>query len=210
MGNQRRVLVSELSGMSNLLYKLDELNLQLVRGKGPEARKIIEEIKELENRGFQFEGAEGSFELLLRRAYDGYRDPFNLEALRLLVEIKEEGPVYSEAVIKMRVGDRIVHTAAEGNGPVNALDNAVRKALEEFYPSIKSMHLTDYKVRVLDEKEGTGAVVRVHIETSNGRESWGTVGVSHNIIQASWQALADSISYGLLREKDKNKKQNDQ
>ncbi len=201
VGNQRRVLVSELSGMSNLLYKLNELNLQLVHGKGPEARKIIDEIKELENKGFQFEGAEGSFELLLRRAYDGYRDPFNLEALRLLVEIKEEGPVYSEAIIKMRVGDRIVHTAAEGNGPVNALDNAVRKALEEFYPSIKSMHLTDYKVRVLDEKQGTGAMVRVHIETSNGRESWGTVGVSHNIIEASWQALADSISYGLLKDK---------
>jgi len=202
VGNRRRVLISELSGMSNLLYKLNELNLQLERGKGPEARQIIEEIKQLENKGFQFEGAEGSFELLLRRAYNGYQDPFNLEALRLLVEIKENGPVYSEAIIKMRVGDKIVHTAAEGNGPVNALDNAVRKALEEFYPSIKFMHLTDYKVRVLDEKQGTGAMVRVHIETSNGRASWGTVGVSHNIIEASWQALADSISYGLLKESE--------
>lgn len=198
VGNCRRVLVSELSGMSNLLYKYKELNLQLDR-QSPEGRRILEEIKDLENQGFQFEGAEGSFELLLRKAYNGYIEPFTLESLRLLIEFKEDSPVYAEAIIKIRVGDQVVHTAAEGNGPVNALDNALRKALEEFYPGISSMQLSDYKVRVLDEKEGTGAMVRVHIETGDGRRSWGTVGVSRNIIEASWQALADSISYGLLK-----------
>lgn len=198
VGNRRRVLVSELSGVSNLLYKYKELNLGFDR-QSPEDRRILEEIKHLENQGFQFEGAEGSFELLLRKAFNGYQEPFTLEALRLLVEKKENSPAYAEAIIKVKVGDRIVHTAAEGNGPVNALDNAVRKALEEFFPCIKSMHLTDYKVRVLDEKDGTGAVVRVHIQTASGRHSWGTVGVSSNIIEASWQALADSIAYGLLK-----------
>ncbi len=198
VGNRRRVLVSELSGISNLLYKYKELNLQ-VEQQSPEGRRILDELKKLENRGFQFEGAEGSFELLLRKANDGFTEPFTLEALRLLVEKRENNPAYSEAIIKMKVGDKVVHTAAEGNGPVNALDNALRKALEGFYPGIKAMQLTDYKVRVLDEKDGTGAMVRVHIESGDGRRSWGTVGVSHNIIEASWQALADSIAYGLLK-----------
>ncbi|BAF58716.1 isopropylmalate/homocitrate/citramalate synthases [Pelotomaculum thermopropionicum SI] len=198
VGNRRRVLVSELSGMSNLLYKYKELNLDIER-QSPEGKRILEDIKKLESQGFQFEDAEGSFELLVRKTNHGYRDPFILEALRLLVEIKENTPAYSEAIIKMRVGDRVVHTAAEGNGPVNALDNALRKALYDFYPCIGSMHLTDYKVRVLEEKDGTGAAVRVHIQTGDGKRSWGTVGVSRNIIEASWQALADSISYGLLK-----------
>ena len=198
VGNRRRVLVSELSGMSNLLYKYKELNLQVDR-QSPEGRRILEEIKQLENQGFQFEGAEGSIELLLRKANNGYREPFTLESLRLLIEMREDNPFYSEAIIKMKVGDQVVHTAAEGNGPVNAMDNALRKALERFYPCIGSMHLTDYKVRVLEEKDGTGAMVRVHIDTSDGKHSWGTVGVSQNIIAASWQALVDSIAYGLLK-----------
>lgn len=198
VGNRRRVLVSELSGISNMLYKYKELDLNIDE-QNQESKRILEEIKNLENRGFQFEGAEGSFELMLRKAYDGYIEPFTLEALRLLVEVKQDGPAYSEAIIKMRVGDRVVHTAAEGNGPVNALDNALRKALESFFPCIRSMRLTDYKVRVIDEKDGTGAVVRVHIETGDGQRSWGTVGVSGNIIEASWQALADSLAYGLLK-----------
>jgi 2-isopropylmalate synthase len=198
VGNRQRVLVSELSGISNLLYKYKELNLDLDQ-QNQEGKRILEEIKNMENRGFQFEGAEGSFELLARKAYDGYVEPFTLEALRLMVEVKQDSPAYSEAIIKMRVGEKVVHTAAEGNGPVNALDNALRKALENFYPSISSMRLTDYKVRVIDEKDGTGAVVRVHIETGDGHSSWGTVGVSENIIEASWQALADSLAYGLLK-----------
>jgi len=198
VGNRRRVLVSELSGISNMLYKYKELNLNIDK-QNQEGKRILEEIKNMENRGFQFEGAEGSFELLLKKAYDGYVEPFTLESLRLLVEVKQDSPAYSEAIIKMRVGEKVVHTAAEGNGPVNALDNALRKALESFYPRIRSMRLTDYKVRVIDEKDGTGAIVRVHIETGDGHSSWGTVGVSQNIIEASWQALADSLAYGLLK-----------
>ena len=199
VGNKRRVLVSELSGMSNLLYKYKELNLQVER-QSEEGRRILEEIKQMENKGFQFEGAEGSFVILLRKAFNGYREPFSLEAIRLITELKEDTPAYSEAIIKMKMGETVVHTAAEGNGPVNALDNAMRKALDEVYPEVKSMHLTDYKVRVLDEKDGTCAMVRVHIETSDGKRSWGTVGVSTNIIEASWQALVDSVAYGLLED----------
>ncbi|OAT82404.1 citramalate synthase [Desulfotomaculum copahuensis] len=198
VGNRRRVLVSELSGLSNLMYKYQELNLNLGTSS-EENRRLLEEIKELEHQGFQFEGAEGSFELLLHRAYNHYREPFKLENLRIIIEMRENSPVYSEAIIKLTVGDRVVHTAAEGNGPVNALDNALRKALEEFYPAIARMQLNDYKVRVLDEKDGTGAVVRVLIESGDGERSWGTVGVSPNIIEASWQALVDSIAYGLLK-----------
>ncbi|MFZ5590954.1 MAG: citramalate synthase [Bacillota bacterium] len=198
VGNRRRVLVSELSGQANLLYKYRELDLDLAMQK-EENRQLLQRIKELENKGYQFEGAEGSLELLLRRLKNGYKEPFRLESLRIIIEMKENSPVHTEAVIKMNVGGETVHTAAEGNGPVNALDNALRKALEQQYPCIKLMQLTDYKVRVLDEKDGTGAVVRVLIETGNGRRSWGTVGVSQNIIEASWQALVDSIAYGLLK-----------
>ncbi|NLI13324.1 MAG: citramalate synthase [Peptococcaceae bacterium] len=208
VGNRRRVLVSELSGMSNMLYKYKELNLQVDK-QSPEGKRVLEEIKNLENQGYQFEGAEGSFELLLKKAYNGYIEPFTLEALRLMIDVKQDGTAYSEAIIKMRVGDRVVHTAAEGNGPVNALDNALRKALESFYPCIRSMRLTDYKVRVLDEKDGTGAMVRVHIETGDGHSSWGTVGVSENIIEASWQALADSLAYGLLKGDNLEQKKDD-
>ncbi len=202
VGNRRRVLVSELSGHSNLLYKYKELNLNVHPGE--ETRQVLEKIKELEHRGYQFEGAEASLELLLRKACQGYREPFKLENLKIIIELKENSPVYSEAVIKLTVGNRVVHTAAEGNGPVNALDNALRKALEEFYPAIRNMQLTDYKVRVLDEKDGTGAIVRVLIETGDGECSWGTVGVSANIIEASWQALVDSIAYGLLKTQERS------
>ncbi|MEW6191885.1 MAG: citramalate synthase [Bacillota bacterium] len=201
VGNRRRVLVSELSGLSNLLYKLRELNLDLPTHKDA-ARQVLAQLKELEHKGFQFESAEGSFELLVRKASNGYERPFLLESLRILTELRESGTVHSEATIKLRVGDQVVHTAAEGNGPVNALDNALRKALEQFYPGIKGMRLIDYKVRVLNEAAGTGAVVRVLIETGDGKRNWVTVGVSPNIIEASWQALADSFAYGLLKEQD--------
>ena len=205
VGNHRRVLVSELSGLSNLLYKYQELNLDVNAGKEDQGvldKSILEKIKEMEHKGYQFEGAEGSLELLFRKLYQGYQEPFKLENLRILIELKENSPVYSEAVIKLTVGDRVVHTAAEGNGPVNALDNALRKALEEFFPGLCKIQLNDYKVRVLDEKEGTGAMVRVLIESGDGQHSWSTVGVSSNIIEASWQALVDSIAYGLLKTKE--------
>ncbi|MBM7853891.1 2-isopropylmalate synthase [Desulfohalotomaculum tongense] len=198
VGNKRRVLVSELSGVSNLFYKYKEMNVNADAQK-PAARRLLEEIKQLENKGYQFEAAEGSFELLMRKAFNGYREPFSLESMRIIMELKENQPVHSEAVIKMKVKDNVVHTAAEGNGPVNALDNALRKALEEVYPAVKKMKLNDYKVRVLDEKAGTESVVRVLIETGDGKRSWSTVGVSTNIIEASWQALVDSMAYGLLK-----------
>jgi 2-isopropylmalate synthase len=198
VGNKRKVLVSELSGLSNLFYKYQELSMAL-DNPTEESRRLLEEIKEMENRGFQFELAEGSFELLIHKAFCNYRLPFALESLRIIVEKKEDGPVSAEAVIKMRVGDQIVHTAAEGKGPVNAIDNALRKALERFYPVIKETRMTDYRMRVLDGREGTGSPVRVLVETSDGRCSWGTVGVSRNIVEASWQALVDSIAYAVLK-----------
>ncbi len=205
VGNNRRVLVSELSGMSNLLYKYRELNLD-VRNTGREERQVLEELKEMEHRGYQFEGAEGSFALRIRKAYHDYQEPFELNNLRIMIEMRDDGQVRSEAVIKMTVGDHEVHTAAEGNGPVNALDNALRKALNDFFPAIKEMHLADYKVRVLEGKDGTGSMVRVLVETTDGKKNWGTIGVSPNIIEASWQALVDSITYGLLQhEESKNK-----
>ncbi len=204
VGNRRRVLVSELSGLSNLAYKYQESDLGLGLGLEKEDnRKLLDELKELENQGYQFEGAEGSFELRVRKAFYGYQEPFTLESLKVLIELRE-GTVYSEAIIKIMVNGQVMHTAAEGNGPVNALDNALRKALEGFYPEISSFQLNDYKVRVLDEKDGTGAVVRVLVESGDGHCSWGTVGVSPNIIEASWEALVDSIAYGLLRLENKD------
>jgi len=198
VGNKRKVLVSELSGLSNLFYKYQELSMAL-DNPTEESRRLLEEIKEMENRGFQFELAEGSFELLIHKAFCNYRLPFALESLRIIVEKKEDKPVSAEAVIKMKVGDQVVHTAAEGKGPVNAIDNALRKALERFYPVIKETRMTDYRMRVLDGREGTGSLVRVLVETSDGRCSWGTVGVSRNIVEASWQALVDSIAYAVLK-----------
>lgn len=200
VGNERRVLMSELSGISNLLYKYKELHLDK---SSPEGRQVLDQLKSLEHRGYQFEAAEGSLELMLRKALNGYQEPFRMESMRLILEMREEQPIYSEAVIKLEVGNEYVHTAAEGNGPVNALDNALRKALETFYPEVANMRLLDYKVRVLEEKAGTEAMVRVLIETGNGKQTWGTVGVSTNIIEASWQALADSMAYGLLQEHKK-------
>ncbi|MTV48325.1 citramalate synthase [Heliobacillus mobilis] len=198
VGNQRRVLVSELSGMSNIVYKAKELGLDVNR-ENADTKQIIENIKNLEHQGFQFEGAEASFEVLLRRAFGEDPVPFVLDSIRLIIEKRSDAEFTSEAMIKLRVGDQVVHTAAEGNGPVNAVDNALRKALISHYPFLGDCHLTDYKVRVLDEKDATGAKVRVLIETRNHQDSWSTVGVSANIIEASWQALMDSFQYGLLK-----------
>ncbi|MDD3363534.1 MAG: citramalate synthase [Syntrophomonas sp.] len=200
VGNHRRVLVSELSGISNLLYKAKELNLD-VNSYDAETRKVIKQIKELESEGFQFEGADASLELLLRKAFGQVSDFFQLNNLKIILEKHEEGGFISEAVVKVTVGDETFHTAAEGDGPVNALDNSLRKALTEVYPEISEMHLTDYKVRVLDGKQGTAARVRVLVESSNPTEKWSTVGVSENIIEASWQAIVDSINYMLMKKR---------
>ena len=198
VGNKRRVLVSELAGLSNLKYKAKELNID-VEFETPESKAIIKQIKELEHMGFQYEGAEASLELLLRKAFGQYQDYFKLESFKILMEKREDNGILSEAMIKLKVGSETVHTAAEGNGPVNALDNALRKALEQFYPLIKEMHLSDYKVRVINEKDATAAKVRGLIESMDHEGTWSTVGVSENIIEASWQALIDSMNYSLYK-----------
>lgn len=197
VGNKQRVLVSELAGQSNLLFKAEELKLDLNK-ENPETRDIIQKIKDLEHQGYQFEGADASLELLLRQAFGQAEEIFTLLSFKILVEKTADLPVMSEAIVKLKVGEETVYMAAEGNGPVNALDNALRKALEQYYPEIKEMHLSDYKVRVIDEKDATAAKVRVLIESTNFQNTWNTVGVSENIFEASWQALIDSMRYALI------------
>jgi 2-isopropylmalate synthase len=200
VGNHRRVLVSELSGKSNILWKAKEFGIDLER-ETPDSRRILERLKELEDQGFLFEGAEASFELLMERALGRHHSWFELDAYRVIVEEQaKDGDPVAEATVRVRVKGMLEHTAAAGNGPVNALDHALRKALEEFYPSLKTMKLLDYKVRILDESAGTGAKTRVLITSGDGEETWGTVGVAENIIEASWQALVDSIEYKLRRD----------
>jgi 2-isopropylmalate synthase len=202
VGNRQRVLISDLSGESNILYKAAEFKIDF-ESKDPKVRKILDDLKQLEKEGFQFEGAEGSFEILIKKALGQHRRFFELMGFRVIVEKKTEEEVpLAEATIMVRVGDQVEHTAAVGNGPVNALDHAIRKALEKFYPELKEVKLLDYKVRILSTKDGTGAQTRVLIESGDGKSKWGTVGVSENIIQASWQALVDSIDYKLLKEKE--------
>jgi len=200
VGNKRRILVSELSGISNLKHKAQEFGLN-VSELTEEGRRAVEYIKQLEHQGYQYEGADASLELLLRRAFTDYRDYFQLEKVKIIVDKRGEEDFTAEAIVKVRVNDLVVHTAAEGNGPVNAMDNALRKALSQLYPCIREFHLTDYKVRVVDETEGTAARVRVLIETSDASSTWSTVGVSENIIEASFQALVDSFNYALLKRK---------
>ena len=197
VGNDRRILMSELAGTSNLTYKLEEMGVN-IEDKDV-LKKIIEQVKELEHKGFQFEGAEASLELLLYKMMGSYKEHFHLENIKVNVEKRGEEDYYSEAIIKLRIGDEIVHTAAEGNGPVNALDNALRKALDNTYPCINDMHLLDYKVRVLEGSQATAAKVRVLIESKDKNDNWSTVGVSSNIIEASWEALLDSMDYILLK-----------
>ena len=204
VGNHQRVLVSDLSGRSNILYKAEEFGLDIEEAKAA-ARKVVAEVKDLENRGFQFEGAEASLELLMRRGMGRDKQPsFKLIGFRVSDEKRQEGePPQSEATIIIEVGGSREHTAALGNGPVNALDNALRKALIKFYPQVSKVQLLDYKVRVLGGDQGTKSLVRVLIESGDGHERWGTVGVSHNVIEASWQALVDSIDYKLYKDRQR-------
>lgn len=202
VGNTQRVLISDLSGESNILYKAKEFNIDAEKD-GKIVKDVVRKIKELEMHGYQFEGAEGSLELLIKKALGIHKSYFDLVGFRIIVEKKEKAHPVTEATILVKVGDRTEHTAAVGKGPVNALDTALRKALYKFYPHLKEMHLVDYKVRVLSTKEGTGAPTRVLIESSDGKRSWGTVGVSENIIEASWRALVDSIDYKLLIAEEK-------
>ncbi len=203
VGNRQRVLVSDLSGRSNILYKAQEYGVDVEELK-PAVRNLLAEIKEMENRGFQFEGAEASFELLLQKGVNGKRTRhFRLIGFRVIDEKRtEDEPPLSEATIMIEGPDgEVEHTAAQGNGPVNALDNALRKALIKFYPQIEAVQLTDYKVRVLEGSQGTTSLVRVLIESTDGQDRWGTVGVSPNVIEASWQALVDSIDYKLYKDR---------
>ena len=200
VGNHRRVLVSELAGKSNILWKAKEYGIDLDKDT-PDARRILQTLKELEDQGYQFEGAEASFELLMERALGNHRPYFDLEGYRVTVEERREGEEpLAEATVRLRVKGIPEHTAASGNGPVNALDHALRKALEDFYPNLREMALLDYKVRILDESKGTAAKTRVLIISGDGDETWGTVGVADNIIEASWRALVDSIEYKLRRD----------
>ncbi len=198
VGNERRVLVSELSGKGNILHKAAELCPDLDTPT-EQAREVLREVKELEARGYQFEGAEGSFELLLRRSQPGYQPPFELLDFLVLVEKRRGTGIIAEATVKARVGDEIIHTAAVGNGPVNALDRAIRKAILPFYPELDRVQLVDYKVRILDEEAATAAQTRVLIEASDGEHNWNTVGSSTNIIEASFHALVDSLELPLAR-----------
>jgi len=201
IGNRRRILISELAGRSSILTKAEEYGFDLKKDTS-QTQKILKLLKELENQGYQFEGAEASFELLMKKALGTYRSFFELDGFRVIVDTRGN-ELIAEATVKVRVDGKEEHTAAEGNGPVNALDNALRKALEKFYPVLKEMCLTDYKVRVLDTREGTAAKVRVLIQSSDDKSSWGTVGVSENIIEASLIALTDGIQYKLMKEMGK-------
>jgi 2-isopropylmalate synthase len=196
VGNSRRVLISELSGTSSIVAKAKELGIDEGMDKG---RSILDQLKHLEARGFQFEAAEASFELLLRRLKGENHQPFKLEGFRIFVDVSGD-TMRSEASVKVVDPSGVVeHTASDGNGPVNALDKALRKALERFYPELQHVRLIDYKVRVIDARAATEATVRVLMRSTDGAMTWTTVGVSSNIIEASLMALIDSLEYKLLR-----------
>lgn len=199
VGNHTRMVVSELAGKASIMSKADELGLKI---DDDTARAIIEEIKQLEHQGYHFEAADGSFELLARRLSGWTPDYFELESFRVFTERRVNEDIVAEATVKILIdGERVVSTG-EGVGPVHALDQALRSALLPRYPSISELRLTDYRVRVLDSKEGTGAVTRVLLETSDHEDSWGTIGVHDNVIEASWEALVEGIQIGLLRLED--------
>ena len=200
VGNRRRILISDQAGRSTVLYKAREAGLRL-DAQSPIARMILKEVKKLERRGYQFDGAEASFELLMKKAIGKRKRFFNFKGFRVIDEKRSEDKVpRAEATIMVEAEGAVEHTAASGVGPVNALDAALRKALERFYPRLKEVSLVDYKVRVLPAGLGTASLVRVLIESTDGKDHWGTVGVSDNIIEASWQALIDSIDYKLYKD----------
>lgn len=196
VGNRRRILVSDLSGRANLVAKARELGVEL-----DDEKRILEEVKRLENVGYEFESAEASFQLLARKLSNGREPYFELLAFRVIDEHKGALMPLSEATVKIKVAGQIEHTAASGNGPVNALDQALRRGLEKFYPSLSEVILEDYKVRVINSSlSGTASLVRVLITSSDGKSKWGTIGVSANIVEASWRALVDSVEYKLMKD----------
>jgi len=198
VGNRQRMLVSDYGGRSGILDKIEAYGIKLSKDHS-KLDELVHALKERESQGYQFEGAEGSFELLMRKVMGSHKPSFQLLGFRVIVEKKQDdGPPLSEATVMVKVGEAVEHTAAIGAGPVNALDHALRKALEKFYPQLREVKLLDYKVRVLAANKGTESKVRVLIESGDHKDKWGTVGVSENIIEATWQALADSIEYKLL------------
>lgn len=197
VGNERRFLISELSGKSNILAELEKAKIAEDKKL---AKKILERVQNLENEGYQFESANASFDLLVRKIMGTYKPSFELIRYSTKVEKRNSGELITEATVKLKIGEQVEHVVGEGDGPVNALDAALRKSLENFYPAIKDMHLVDYKVRVVNGREGTAARVRVIIESRDKKDIWGTVGVSENIIEASWQALVDSVEYKLQKD----------
>jgi 2-isopropylmalate synthase len=204
VGNESRVVVSELSGRSNVLSKAEELGLEVSSDHGG---RVLEKIKELEAKGFAYEAAEASVALLMARQQADYEPPFEVLDFQASVGRRRGGGMFAEATVKVQIGDEVVHTAGEGNGPVSALDSALRKALRPFFPEVAEMHLSDYKVRILDGRSGTGATTRVLIDSQSAYDTWSAVGASSNIIEASLQALTDSIEYGLTLERVRLSKQ---
>jgi 2-isopropylmalate synthase len=196
VGNSRHVLISDLAGRSNILLKARDLGISL-EDDAPELKEILARVKALEHEGCEFEAAGGSLAVLIRRVLRHQPLPFEINAYHVSMR-RDHGSSICEATVKVQVKGKYAHTVAEGDGPINALDSALRAALGGFYPQLKSIHLTDYKVRILDSTAGTAAKTRVLIQSSDGREEWGTVGVSGNIIEASLQALADSMEYRLM------------
>jgi len=205
VGNTQRVLVSDLSGKSNIKYKAKELKIDLKDNKEL-AKDLVAHIKKMEYKGYQFEGAEASFELMVLRKKGVFIPYFDVVDSRVNVSYDQLGENKTDATLKVKVKNDIEHTAADGVGPVDALNNALRKALLRFYPNLKKVNLTDYKVRVLNEKDGTQAKVRVLIESSDGESHWSTVGVSENIIEATWQSLSDSFNYHLMKKDNYEKR----
>jgi 2-isopropylmalate synthase len=200
VGNERRILISELSGGSNILLKAIEMGENISKSS-PEIRQVLNKLEQLEKKGYQFEAADASFKILIQKVLKRHKAFFELEGYRVIVEKRGKNePCLSEATIKVKVGNEIEHTAGEGDGPVNALDNALRRALTRFYPAIAKVALTDFSVRILDPKEATAAKTRVIIESSDGKDTWSTVGVSENIIEASWEALVDGVEYKLFKD----------
>jgi 2-isopropylmalate synthase len=194
VGNSRKVLISELSGKGTVQVRAADAGIDL---DAATASSVIDKVKELESKGYHFEAADASFDLLIRKQSGDYEPLFKLESWRTIAEKREDGKVQTEATIKIWVaGERYVRTA-EGNGPVNALDKALRDAIGETYPHLKDIDLVNFKVRILNETKGTGAVTRVLLDASDGQKTWGAIGVSENIIEASWEALVDALEFGM-------------
>jgi 2-isopropylmalate synthase len=203
VGNQRRILISELSGASNVFLKAIEMGLGVDR-KSPEVREVLQQLEKMEREGYEYESADASFQMLIKKVLKKHRSFFELVGFNVMVDRgRTAGDCRSVATVKVRVGEDTEHTVGEGDGPVDALNAALRKALSRFYPVIADVVLKDYSVRILDPEEATAAKTRVLIESSDGERTWGTVGVSENLIEASWEALVDSVEYKLFLEEDR-------